>query len=75
MLPAVPPSAWRPTHLVNGRGVPAWEAPDPSTPTAAQLAPWTEVQVLLQEGEWANVVLANGWQGWVDAGQLIRRAG
>ena len=68
-------SAWRPTHLVNGRGTPAWEAPDPSKPAAAQLPPWTEVQMLLQEGEWANVVLADGWQGWVDADQLIKRAG
>jgi len=60
---------------VSGRGVPAWESPDPTKPASAQLPPWTEVQVLEQVGAWANVLLANGWQGWCDFGQLIRRTG
>ena len=33
------------------------------------------LQVLDQVSGLANVLCANGWQGWCDAGQLIRRAG
>ena len=73
--PMAPVGPWKPTHLVSGRGVPAWEQPDPTRPAAATLPPWCEVQVLDQVGTWANVLCKNGWQGWCDAGQLVKRAG
>lgn len=72
---AAPVGPWRPTHLVSGRGLPAWDQPDPTKPAVATLSPWLEVQVLDQVGAWANVLCANGWQGWVDSHQLVKRAG
>ena len=60
---------------MSGRGLPAWEQPDPTKPAAAKLPPWLEVQVLDQVGAWANILCKNGWQGWVDYNQLVTRAG
>ena len=73
--PMAPVGPWKPSHLVSGRGLPAWESPDPTKPAVATLPPWLEVQVLNEVGAWANVLCLNGWQGWVDARQLIKRAG
>src|SRR5207248_10233829 len=73
--PLVPVGPWEPSHLVSGRGLPAWDTPDPSKPATATLPPWIEVQVLDQSGAWAHVLCANGWQGWVDFRQLIKRTG
>jgi len=71
----VPDPGWKPTHVVNGRGLPAWDEPDPSKPVATQLTPWLELQVIGEVGDWAHVMAVTGWTGWVDSRQLIRRAG
>jgi len=55
--------------------MPAWDLHDPTKPAAATLGPWLEVQVVQEVGSWANIVCSNGWQGWVDARQLVSRAG
>ena len=66
---------FQPTHVVSGRGLPAWDQPDPTKASAQTLNPWSEVQVVDQIGSWANIVTVDGWEGWVDAHQLMPRAG
>ena len=64
------PAGWAPTHVVPGEGLQAWQAPDPSAPQTARLAPGLPVQVVERLGAWARVVASNGWWGWVD-GRLL----
>lgn len=59
-----------PTHVVPPGGLPAWEAPDPSRPTAA-LDPLLPVQLLDRRGDWGQVLCANGWSAWVDGRLLV----
>jgi hypothetical protein len=59
-----------PTHVVPVTGLPARMAPDPVAPPIAELAPMLPVQVVDRYGDWAQVVCANGWSGWVD-GRLL----
>ncbi|WP_030325778.1 hypothetical protein, partial [Streptomyces sp. NRRL B-3229] len=63
-------TAFRPTHVVPGPGMPAWEAPDPARPTVP-LDPLLPVQLLERRGDWAYVLCANGWAAWVDGRLLI----
>ena len=67
--------AFHATHVVSGRGTPAWEQPDPTKPSVETLAPWREVQVIDQIGSWANIVTNDGWEGWCDVHALMPRAG
>jgi protease PrsW len=69
--PAVPESAWKPTHVVPPNGMAAWDAPDPSRPPVAQLSPGVQLAVLEQQGAWARAVGSNGWTGWVDGRLLV----
>ena len=79
-LPASPPPpppptpVWMPTHAVPMTGMAAWQAPDPSRPPIAQLAPGVQLVIVEQTGAWARVVGSNGWSGWVD-GRLLQRIG
>ncbi|MER5774462.1 hypothetical protein ABT144_09240 [Streptomyces sp. NPDC002039] len=61
---------FRPTHVVPRDGLPAWEAPDVSRPTAA-LDAFLPVQLLSRRGEWAEILCANGWSAWVDGRLLV----
>ncbi|MFF1556597.1 hypothetical protein [Streptomyces sp. NPDC058279] len=61
---------FRPTHVVPQEGLPAWEAPDVSRPTAA-LDPFLPVQLLSRQGEWGEILCANGWSAWVDGRLLV----
>ncbi|WP_329201987.1 MULTISPECIES: hypothetical protein [unclassified Streptomyces] len=61
---------FRPTHVVPQDGLPAWEAPDVSRPTAA-LDPFLPVQLLSRQGEWGEVLCSNGWSAWVDGRLLV----
>ncbi|MFE2308830.1 hypothetical protein, partial [Streptomyces sp. NPDC059411] len=61
---------FRPTHVVPPEGLPAWEAPDPSRPTAA-LDPFLPVRLLARRGEWGEILCANGWSAWVDGRPLV----
>ncbi|MGW7194493.1 hypothetical protein ACWGIP_36005, partial [Streptomyces sp. NPDC054838] len=61
---------FRPTHVVPQEGLPAWEAPDGSRPTAA-LDPFLPVQLLSRQGEWGEILCANGWSAWVDGRLLV----
>ncbi|MGY6022850.1 hypothetical protein [Streptomyces spinosirectus] len=61
---------FRPTHVVPGHGMPAWEAPDPGRPTVP-LDPLLPVQLAERRGDWAHVVCSNGWSAWVDGRHLV----
>ncbi|MFK4104357.1 hypothetical protein ACI2L1_30630 [Streptomyces sp. NPDC019531] len=61
---------FRPTHVVPGLGMPAWEAPDPARPTVP-LDPLLPVQLVERRGDWAHVLCANGWSAWVDGRYLV----
>ncbi|MFD3695497.1 hypothetical protein ACFWUZ_04975 [Streptomyces sp. NPDC058646] len=61
---------FRPTHVVPQEGLPAWEAPDVSRPTAP-LDPFLPVQLIARTGEWAQILCSNGWSAWVDGRLLV----
>jgi hypothetical protein len=69
---AEPAAAWSPTHVVK-RSAKAWAQPDPAGAGAGTLKRRVEVQVTERQGEWAQVVTANGWSGWIDSGDLKAR--
>ncbi|MFI2436025.1 hypothetical protein [Streptomyces sp. NPDC018693] len=62
--------AFRPTHVVPGHGMPAWEAPDPARPTVP-LDPLLPVRLVEERGDWGHVLCANGWSAWVDGRLLV----
>ncbi len=62
--PPAPPAG--PTHAVPPTGLPAWSTPDPSVAPATTLPPGLPVRLVENQGDWARVVLENGWSGWVD---------
>jgi hypothetical protein len=62
------------THVVPTEGLPAWAAPDGSTPPAANLDPGLDVMLLERRGEWAKVRCSNGWEAWVDDRRLVESA-
>ena len=62
--------AWSATHVVAVPAMQAWASPDPSA-AAVTLQEGVELQVLERWGDWAHVLAANGWTGWVD-GRLLR---
>ncbi|MEW1639188.1 hypothetical protein AB0469_34670 [Streptomyces sp. NPDC093801] len=61
---------FHPTHVVPQEGLPAWEAPDVTRPTAP-LDPFLPVQLLTRRGEWTEILCANGWSAWVDGRLLV----
>ncbi|MFF3405572.1 hypothetical protein ACFYW8_05030 [Streptomyces sp. NPDC002742] len=61
---------FRPTHVVPQDGLPAWESPDPSRPTAP-LDALLPVELVDRLGDWGRVVCVNGWSAWVDGRLLI----
>jgi hypothetical protein len=63
---------FRPTHVVSGAGTATWDVPDPGRPATNRLAPELPVQLLEETTGWARVRCSNGWETWVDAGQLLR---
>ncbi|MGW7315215.1 hypothetical protein [Streptomyces sp. NPDC054854] len=68
--PGTPDAGFRPTHVVPGDGLPAWEGPDPTRPTAA-LDAFLPVRLQSRRGEWAEVLCSNGWSAWVDGRLLV----
>ncbi|MEU5145980.1 hypothetical protein NRK68_03880 [Streptomyces yangpuensis] len=70
MDPGIAVADFRPTHVVPPPGLPAWEAPDVSRPTAA-LDAFLPVQLLSRRGEWGEILCANGWSAWVDGRLLV----
>ncbi|ROQ99466.1 hypothetical protein EDE04_6020 [Streptomyces sp. 2132.2] len=70
MTTAAGPADFHPTHVVPREGLPAWEEPDVSRPTAA-LDPFLPVRLLSRRGEWGEVLCANGWSAWVDGRLLV----
>ncbi|MEU8773781.1 hypothetical protein [Streptomyces sp. NPDC048606] len=68
--PADPGTDFRPTHVVPGEGLPAWEAPDVARPTAS-LDPFLPVRLLARRGDWGEILCANGWSAWVDGRLLV----
>jgi hypothetical protein len=67
-------SIWEPTHAVGNEVIAVWATPDPAQPSVAQLEPGRAVVVGEVRGAWAEVVLENGFRGWVDASRLVARA-
>ncbi len=65
-----PAGGWAPSHSVPPQGLRAWNAPDPSGPVVANLAPGLPIQVAEVRGAWARVICSNGWTGWID-GRII----
>lgn len=65
---------WMPSHAVPAEGLQAWATPDPATPVVATLDPGLPVKVVETAGDWARVVAANGWTGWVDGRRLVVRS-
>ncbi|MFF0115438.1 hypothetical protein [Streptomyces prasinus] len=63
-------SGFRPTHVVPGDGMPAWEAPDPAGPTVG-LDPLLPVRLAERRGDWGRVLCSNGWSAWVDGRLLV----
>ena len=57
----------RPTHRTPATGMAAWGAPDPSQPSVGNVEGGREVAIAERTGEWARIVLDNGWTAWVDA--------
>ncbi|MFB7053937.1 hypothetical protein ACFCXT_12585 [Streptomyces vinaceus] len=70
MTTAAGPADFHPTHVVPREGLPAWEEPDISRPTAA-LDPFLPVRLLSRRGEWGQILCANGWSAWVDGRLLV----
>ncbi|MFB9392333.1 hypothetical protein ACFPM3_19385 [Streptomyces coeruleoprunus] len=68
MDPAVPD--FRPTHVVPRAGLPAWETPGTSRPTAP-LDPFLPVRLLDRAGDWGRILCSNGWSAWVDGRLLV----
>lgn len=66
--------SFTPTHTVPPGGMAAWEAPDPSQPSVANLDAGLELQVVERYGEWAKAEFSNGWTAWVD-GSLLKEIG
>ncbi|WP_413777798.1 hypothetical protein [Streptomyces sp. AM8-1-1] len=61
---------FRPTHVVPRDGLPAWEEPDVSRPTAP-LDALLPVRLVDRRGDWGRIECANGWSAWVDGRLLI----
>lgn len=61
---------FRPTHVVPGHGLPAWEEPDPARP-AVGLDPLLPVELVERLGDWGHILCSNGWTAWVDARRLV----
>ena len=66
----VQPAPFAPTHRAPGDGALAWDHPDASRQPVAQLPAGEYVQVIGRHGDWVQVRLATGWQGWVDGRRL-----
>ena len=64
------PAPFAPTHRAPGDGALAWDHPDASRQPVAQLPAGEWVQVIGRHGDWVQVRLATGWQGWVDGRRL-----
>jgi hypothetical protein len=62
---------WSASHWTSAFGQPAWINPDASVQPAVLLPANLELAVVQTQGPWAQVSAQNGWQGWVDAGQLV----
>ena len=73
--PPPPPPAWTPTHSSPPAGIDAYAGADASAGPTAHLEAGTALQVVERWGEWARVVGANGWTGWVDHRWLIAQPG
>lgn len=71
--PSAAPARWVATHVVPHGGMPAWVTPDPSAAPAVLLTAGVALQVCEERNNWAHIVAANGWSGWVDGRRLLRR--
>jgi hypothetical protein len=64
------PAAWQPTHRVPPEGMKARAIPVADAGDVAHLDPNLAVRMVEHRGDWANVISADGWSGWVDARKL-----
>jgi hypothetical protein len=73
--PRQPPAEWKPTHRVPPEGIKARAIPVADAGDVVSLGPDLAVRVVEHRGQWANVLSADGWSGWVDARRLRPEAG
>ena len=62
--------AWQATHRVPPEGMKARAIPVDDAGDVADLDPNLAVRMVEHRGDWANVLSADGWSGWVDARPL-----
>jgi hypothetical protein len=65
-----PAADWKPTHRVPPEGMKARAIPVADAGDVTSLDPELAVRVVEHRGQWANVLSADGWSGWVDARKL-----
>jgi hypothetical protein len=67
--------AWVATHMVPTGGLPTWPSPDGRAPSSVRLEARVPLSIAETRGDWARVVGANGWTGWLDRRRLepVRR--
>jgi hypothetical protein len=70
-----PQTAWHPTHRVPPDGIKARAIPVADAGDVTTLEPNMAVRLVEHRGDWANVVSAEGWSGWVDARGLVPETG
>lgn len=62
------------THHAPRPGMDWWSEPDPQRVADGRLDALLPLDVLDESTGWARVRAANGWEGWVDAAQLVAGA-
>jgi hypothetical protein len=70
-----PQAPWQPTHRVPVGGMMARAIPVADAGDVTNLDANMAVQLVEHRGDWANVVSAEGWSGWVDARELQPESG
>jgi len=68
---APPADGFAPTHRVGPSPLDARDRPDQHHDVASRLDPWLPVAEVERWGGWVHVRCSNGWEAWVDGGQLV----
>lgn len=69
--PPLSPAPFVATDVVPPPGMAVWAQPHPASHVVASLPGGTHVHRLRRLGDWALVLVPEGWSGWVDARALV----